>query len=166
MATVAERKAQIQAMWADISWDDVAAYIGPNANGFKTVWEKQRATALGGRGGIAWSMCWPALFLSVAWFFYRKQWLMAAILIILPAIMLAVLPIPPGAFGGIGIAIAMMAKSLYLQDALPRIAKLKAAGSGDHDALAAAGGVSLPAGIIAGVAIALATVAAIASVFS
>lgn len=166
MSSVADRKAQIQAMWSDIAWEDVAAYIGPNANRFQGVWEKQRAFALAGRGGIAWSMCWPALFLSVAWFFYRKQWLLGAIMIILPAIMVAFLPIPAGAFGGVGIAISMMAKSLYLQDAIPRIARLKAAVLDDREALALAGGVSLPAGIISGLVIGVASAATIAAAFS
>lgn len=161
MPTVAERKARIQALWTDVRWEDVAAYVGPNADRFKTVWEKQRAFALEGRGKIAWSLCWPAVFLSFAWFFYRKQWLTGAILIAVPVAIVAFLPVPPGAFGGVGIAVAMTAKSLYLQDAVPRIAKLKAAGSGDKAALAA-GGVSWPAGIVAGLLQALAIAATVA----
>jgi hypothetical protein len=54
MASIADRKAQMQALWRDTSWEDVTAYIGPNADTFRATWEKQRAMILDKGHGIAW----------------------------------------------------------------------------------------------------------------
>jgi hypothetical protein len=157
------RREQLQAVWANTPWADIATYIGPNAEKFRTAWEKQRAVTLKKGGGFSWSFCWPALFLSFVWFFYRKQWLAGAILIILPIILVALFPTISGALGGVAIALSMMAKSLYLQDILPKIAKITAAtpvGAARQTALASAGGTSKLAGIISLIFLAVALVGA------
>lgn len=153
MATIAERKAQHQRLWSETPWDDVAAYIGPNAEKFRAVWEKQRAVIAKKGSGIAWGFCWPVFFFSFVWFFARKQYLMGAILVAFPIILYWIVPSATSSLGGVGIAIAMMAKSFYLQDAMAKIAKIVAALPPNADrehALAQAGGLSLPAAGISG----------------
>ena len=146
MAGITERKARLRELWSDTSWEDAAAFIGPNAGRFRKAWEKQRMLMLDKGGGIAWSFCWPALLLSFVWFFYRKQWFAGAVILILPPVLAYLLPGSAGSFVGIDVALAMMAKSVYMHDVVSKIAKVKAAG-GDSAAIAAAGGISWPAGI-------------------
>lgn len=145
------RREQQQAFWRETPWDDVATYIGPNAAQFRTVWDKQRSQILKKGSGITWSFCWPVFFLSFVWLFYRKQYLAGAVLIIVPVVLGMLFPTASGAFGGIAIAIATMAKSLYLQDAIPKIARIRATIPDEatrEAALKATGGTSKPAGII------------------
>jgi hypothetical protein len=149
MAKATERKAQMQAMWAETRWDDLAVFIGPNADRFRAAWEKQQAIMTGKGYGFAWSFCWPALFLTFVWFFYRKQWLAGGLMTVGPLVIGFFFPSLSGALGGIGIAFATMAKSFYFHDAIPKIAKIRAEG-GDVAALAATGGVSWLAGIASG----------------
>jgi hypothetical protein len=54
MASIANRKAQMQAIWRDTVWEDVAAFIGPNADMFRATRENQRALILNKGHGIAW----------------------------------------------------------------------------------------------------------------
>jgi hypothetical protein len=163
MATRQERREKQRAVWAETPWEDVAAYIGPNAGQFRKVWEKQRQVMLEKGYGNTWSFSWPALVLSYVWFLYRKQWAVGAVLVGLPIIIGLLFPNALGGFGGVGIVIAMLAKGLYLQVAVPKIAKMRALAPDDaarHAVLAAAGGVSWPAAIVSGVFFA-ATVAAV-----
>jgi hypothetical protein len=153
VASRGDRTEQLRAIWAETPWDDVATFIGPNPDKFRATWDKQREMILSKGSGIAWSFCWPFLFLSFVWFFYRKQWLMGVVLIVVPLIFAFFLPSVTGAFGGIGIALAAMAKSAYLQDAMAKIAKIRVSiqdDAGRQTALAAAGGVSWPAALISG----------------
>jgi len=168
MTTIEERKSRTLAIWSETTWEEVAAYIGPNAAKFRPTWEKQRNFAFAKSGGkIAWSFCWPAFLLSFAWFFYRKQWLIGAILIIVP-IVLSYFTSAGGSVG-VGLVLACMAKSAYLQDAMAKIAKVReklAPGDSLMTALAAAGGVSRPAGIIAGIVLVLCACTAIAALLN
>ena len=93
---------------------------------------------------------WPAFLGSFTWFFYRKMYLYGAMIIILP-IILGYL------FGSAGSALpilfAIWAKAWYVTCALNRIVKadkLGLTGGERTDYLQRAGGVSLPAGIFAG----------------
>jgi hypothetical protein len=54
MASIADRKSQMQAIWRNTIWDDVTAYIGPHADTFRATWETQRAMILDKGHGIAW----------------------------------------------------------------------------------------------------------------
>ena len=97
--SIADRKAQVVELWSGVEWEDVAAFVGPNAEQFRGVWDKQKAMALAGRGGLALSLSWPALLFSFAWFFYRKMWLNGALLIIIPSVLTSIFSIPGPAFG-------------------------------------------------------------------
>lgn len=166
MSNIKRSRDRIKTLWADTPWEDVAAYIGPNAEKFRKVWEKQRGRILEKGYGNTWSFCWGAFLLSYVWFFYRKQWLAGAMLLGLPIIIAVLFPTVTEGLGGVAIIIALMGKSLYLQDAMPKIAKIRAAAPDDaarHAVLAAAGGTSKLAAIISGVVFVLSILALIAS---
>ena len=152
-------------LWGSVDWQDVATFIGPNAERFQKVFEKMRADALNRRPGICWSFSWAALLFSFAWFFARKQWLMGGLLLALP--ILASFFVPASALGGIGVFIAVMAKWAYLQTAVPKIAKIvraNPAGAARDAALVNAGGFSKTGAIVGGVLLIAAIAAAIVSV--
>jgi Protein of unknown function (DUF2628) len=164
MRNIKSSREQLQAIWTDTTWEDIATYIGPNAERFRTAWEKQRAAILKKGHGITWGFCWPVFFLSYVWFFYRKQWLIGAMLIVVPIVIAFLFPTAEGGFGGLAIVIAMMAKSLYLQDVVPKVAKIRAAETGGvarEAVLAVSGGTSKLSGIISGVFFAISIVAVI-----
>ena len=148
-------------IWRESDWADVATFLGPNAERFRSAWEKTHGKMAAGRPGVAWTWCWPALILGFAWFLYRKQWVLGAILLILPLAIGYFLDLPSGGSVGIAIVVAAMAKSLVVQDAVNRIDKIRRAGGGDAD-LVRAGGVSVAGGAVGGAILALA-VAGVAS---
>ena len=152
------KRAQSAAMWAASDWADVATFIGPNASRFERIWAKSRDQAMQKGAGFAQGFCWPALFLGFAWFFYRKQWAAGVALLVLP--MLAGYFISAHGIGlGVSAASAVIAKPVYVQHAVTRIAAIRARGGGADD-IAAAGGISI-AGALIGGAIALLALAAI-----
>lgn len=168
MPTMAEQKERLKTIWADTPWEDVATFIGPNADRFQRVWEKQRAMIAEKGSGIAWGFCWPALFLSFVWFFARKQWLVGAILIILPLAIGYFLPSSTGGGSlGVAIVIAALGKSMYLQGSIAKIASIRETipeGEARTAALKAAGGINWPIGLISGAVLAFALYMAAASV--
>ena len=86
--------------------------------------------------------------------------LLGAVLLVLPIAIAWFLP--GGATAGITVTMAMLAKSIYVQHAVARIAKLRASGAGDGE-IAAAGGVSVAGGVVGGVILALAVGSVIAA---
>ena len=142
------RKEALIASWANSDWDDVARFIGPNAHRFASAWGNARDKMVKAGGGLVLTWCWPALFFGFAWFLYRKQWAVGAVLIILPLVVGYFFSVSAG--GGAAIFIAMIAKSTIAQDAVTKIAKIRAAGGGDAE-IAAAGGVSVIAGVLGGI---------------
>jgi hypothetical protein len=94
--------------------------------------------------------CWPVFFGSFTWFFYRKMYAYGAMLIFLPLVFGYL-------FGSVGgstsLLFAVWAKGWYVKYALERITKadkLGLTGTERTDYLQRAGGVSLTAGIFAG----------------
>ncbi|MEA3017821.1 MAG: hypothetical protein QOI38_2543 [Sphingomonadales bacterium] len=144
----AGHKARNRRLWQETGWDDLAAFIGLNAESFHGAWEATRAKNVEGRGGIAFGFCWPALLFGFAWFLYRKMWAFGLLLLVLP-IALSFMFESPGGQIGLGVAMAMFAKGLYVQHALSQIDKVRA-GGGDEDAVRRAGGVSILGGAIGG----------------
>jgi hypothetical protein len=133
---------------------DLETFFGPRAEVFLAVYEKMRANTPARRSTTrTWS--WPVFLGGFTWFFYRKMYTYAAIVIFLPIIFGYL-------FGSIGggsfILFAIEAKTWYVSHALGRISKADALGlTGQErtDYLQRAGGVSLPAGIFAGLIYAL-----------
>jgi hypothetical protein len=128
---------------------DLETFFGPGAATYLAVYEKMRAAEPKRRGSVrTWS--WPVFLGGFTWFFYRKLYTYGAIVIFLPLIFGYL-------FGRVGgstfILFAVEAKSWYVNHALDRIAKADALGlTGPEraDYLQRAGGVSLAAGIFAG----------------
>ena len=154
------KRAEGAALWAESEWRDVATFIGPNAHKFEVVWVKTRVQSMAKGAGFKIGWCWPPLFIGFAWFLYRKMWGFGALLLVVPVVVGYLLP--GGGAIGLGVAFAMMAKSIYVQHAVVKIAKLRARGAGDAE-IAAAGGVSVAGGIIGGVILGVAVLSVIAA---
>jgi hypothetical protein len=139
---------------------DLSEFFGPRAEVYLAVYDKMREAPVAKRAVIrSWS--WPVFLGAFTWFFYRKMYAYGALLIIAPVILGYL-------FGGtsavIGILFAMWAKCWYVNSGLSRISKadkLGLTGTERADYLQNAGGVSLTAGIFAGLIYALALAAAI-----
>jgi hypothetical protein len=128
---------------------DLTTFFGPRAEVFLDTYEKMRS-GTGARRTAPKSWSWPVFLGSFTWFFYRKMYAYGAMIVILP-IILGYL------FGSAGSALpilfAIWAKGWYVSYALNRIIKadgLGLTGAERSDYLQRAGGVSLPAGIFAG----------------
>ncbi len=145
-------------------------FFGPSADTFLKVYDNVRASTpqvtgqrpkfqlFGGGFEVA------AFFLGPVWFFYRKMWLMAWIVV---GLMVALAFIPFRAVGMVlGFTLATMAHRLYVQHAVQKLVALHATNATVTPALVqAAGGVSKPAGIISGVIYGLLWLLAVASIF-
>jgi len=107
---------------------EMAAFIGPNADRYLTKFEK-----FGGGRGFALTWHWPALFVPFLWALYRKMWLWAAVIFILQAVLW---PLS-------SIAAAVVANYLYFRHAENRIRRIKGrSASTDLGQLSHAGGTS------------------------
>jgi hypothetical protein len=128
---------------------DLATFFGPRADVFLDTYEKMRsATGMRRRSPKTWS--WPVFLGSFTWFFYRKMYAYGAMIIILPLVLGYLIG---SAGSALPILFAVWAKGWYVNIALSRIAKadkLGLIGMERTDYLQQAGGVSLPAGIFAG----------------
>jgi hypothetical protein len=148
----AAQKERNVARWTDVGWDEVAVFMGPNAERFHGAWSQTRDKVLAGRGGMAFGFCWPAFLFGFAWFFYRRMWLAGQLLIVVP-LALALLVDSPGASIGTTVAIALFAKSLYAQHAVAKVAAASERSVSEAEP-AAAGGVSIPGAAIGGLILA------------
>jgi GYF domain 2/Protein of unknown function (DUF2628) len=144
---------------------DLSAFFGPRAETYLHTYEKMRART-GRRRMSAYTWSWPVFLGSFTWFFYRKMYILGAILIFAPVILSYLIG---SVGGGIPIVFALLAKSMYVHQGLSRILKadgLRLTGLERSDYLQRAGGVSLTAGVFAGfiflAIVALATYAALA----
>jgi hypothetical protein len=128
---------------------DLSTFFGPRPDPFLHTYEKMRSAA-GARRVTPRTWCWPVFFGSFTWFFYRKMYAYGAMLIFLPLVFGYL-------FGSVGgstsLLFAVWAKGWYVKYALERITKadkLGLTGTERTDYLQRAGGVSLTAGIFAG----------------
>lgn len=149
----AGQKARNRRLWEETSWNELAAFMEPNAESFHGAWEATRAKNVEGRGGIAFGFCWPALLFGFAWFLYRKMWAFGLLLLVLPVALSFMFESPGGPIG-LMVAMAMFGKSLYVQHALSRMDRAREGGGA---AVLAAGGVSIPGAVIGGAIIAAST---------
>ena len=144
-------------------------FFGPNADTFLRAYDKLREDTpqvSGGRpkfrlfgGGFEAA----AFFMGPVWFFYRKMWMMAWIIV---GLMVVLAFIPFRAVGFIlGITLAGMAHRLYVQQSVQKLVALHAANPAVTPAMVQAeGGVSKPAGIISGAIYGLLLLLAFASI--
>lgn len=150
---------------------DLETFFGPNADRYLEVYEKMRMEKNFQRASVkTWS--WPVFLGGFTWFFYRKMYIYGATAVftlLITSYLLGNTGSLGSAGGGMFAAFAMHAKTSYVNQALGRIAKadeLGLTGIDRTDYLRRAGGVSLPAGIFAGLiygfAVAVAILGAIA----
>jgi hypothetical protein len=158
MPTRQERIAKLKQTWTDVSWDDMSNYIGPNAESYRKVWEKNRTSFIEkGKPPFNFNWSWPAFFpiLGIPWALARKQWLFAGLMvgaIILLNILGAYMP--STSFGFMPFLVAIMAKPFYVQQAVANIAKIKSQTQSaiiQQDAIRNAGGLNMTYGYVAAV---------------
>jgi hypothetical protein len=128
---------------------DLRTFFGPNAGTFLDTYEKMRR-GTGPRRTWPRTWSWPVFLGSFVWFFYRKMYAYGTMLIFLPLLFSYLFG---SAGGATWILFAMGAKGFYVNSAVGRIIKadqLGLIGAERADYLERAGGVSLPAGILAG----------------
>ena len=130
---------------------DLADFFGPNADVYLDTYEKMRAKDGPRRMSFPRTWSWPVFFGAFTWFFYRKLYAYGAMLIILPLILGYLLGSSSGA---LSIVFAVLAKGIYVQTALGRIVmadRMGLAGAERSAYLNRAGGVSMIAGVFAGI---------------
>jgi hypothetical protein len=138
--------------------DDLRAYFGPRADKYLAIYEKMRTS----NKSYVTSWNWVVFFTTFPWYFYRKMYVTGSLLIFLPALASYLLGIAGNA--GLGAALAISANSQYVLSGLRRLQKADALGligQRRQEYLRRAGGVSIVAGVCAGVMLALAASAAI-----
>src|ERR1700689_2414612 len=90
---------------------DLSTFFGPHADAYIAHYAKmQRGSGWGRLFSRRWG--WPAFLLSYGWYFYRKQYITGAIMVVLP-IVLGILS--HGVAGLSWIGFAMMGKTSYVR---------------------------------------------------
>jgi hypothetical protein len=129
---------------------ELATFFGPRPDAYLKVYEKIRFRT-DGRKIFPMTWSWPVFVGGFTWFFYRKMYGAGAALIVVPIVIVLLF----GSAGSASLAyFAVSAKSMYVYSALGRILKadsLGLSGAERSDYLRRAGGVSLVAGVLAGV---------------
>jgi hypothetical protein len=111
-------------------WDEIGLYVGHNLERYE---RKFRAIYQhDGSYQVAWH--WPAFFVPIPWFIYRKLYPWAAGLLIVQFFL------PPIAQIGLGIATGMMGNYIYYQAIVRKLRKLTLQGEERQDAIVQAGG--------------------------
>ncbi|NIJ40149.1 hypothetical protein FHS78_000404 [Parvibaculum indicum] len=134
---------------------DLVAFAGPNADTYLDYLRKCRAA-----GKFRMGFIWTAFFTTAIWLAYRKLWLWLFVSIGISFGLPEILPTGgAGVATGIGIAFAMMGKSLVVKGAWKAAQKADEEGlkgEGRRSFLRRKGGVSTLAAIIASIVVALA----------
>jgi len=145
---------------------ELTEFFGPRAEVYLETYEKMRGgTEKNQYMVFTWS--WPVFLGSFVWFFYRKLHLYGAFMVLMP-IALSYVTGATAAGGGSVAVFAVYSKYIYVHSALSRIIKaddLGLAGQERLDYLHKAGGVSLTAGLFAGLIYILGLAAAIYGAF-
>ncbi len=120
------------------------AFFGPNSGKFEKMLHRMGgpSTAV---AGLALSWCWPAFFLAVPWFFYRKMYVWGVgIVVLLTALEMMLGESNAGRFVFFAI-MATNAKALYIHHASGKLTRLRATHADEAELLRRAseqGGVS------------------------
>ncbi len=150
---------EIKENWLNSTWEEVATFIGPNAQAFKPIWEKHHTSwREKGIGAFGFSWCWPALIpmLGIPWAAARKNWFfvyMMVALIVVVNIIAFILPNTASHFSFLAFFAPSLAKPFYVQQAVTKIAQIKREipmGVAREVALADAGGLNMRYGYVAG----------------
>ena len=146
---------------------ELQAFFGPNAARFLPVYDGLHQDAVAGTGrprfrlgGGGFSV--PAFLFGPVWFLYRKMWAIAAIVVIG---MIAIGLIPGAGNAGlpIGILLGLLARRVYVQQAIATLQKMRRPdGTIDPAEIRRAGGGSKVAGWISGLIYGAPVIAALA----
>jgi hypothetical protein len=176
MSRIEEAKAKNRALWADVSWEEMAAFIGPHAEGYRKVFDQHKVSmAEKGLAPFAFNWSWPALipFLGIPWAAARRQWVFVAIMVgamVLINVLGLMMETVGSSFGFLPFLAAFMARPFYVQQAVTKIHQIKTQfepGPGRDTAIAGAGGLNMTYGYIAGaICIGLLALAILAMVVS
>ncbi len=153
-------KAQIEKnknLWAHSNWDEIAAFIGPNAEKYRAYYDKTKPSMVQkGRPGFQFNWHWPALIpiLGIPWAVARRDWAYAGTMIAV-VILINVITI---FFGNVNFSFMfflapILAKQTYFQNIMNKISKIKETipeGLAQTEAIKAAGGLNMTHGYIAG----------------
>jgi hypothetical protein len=140
----------------------LAIYFAPNPAPFLATFDKMRAANPWlKKQVVSWS--WPAFLVTLRWFLYRKRWMEAAVVTLLPLVLFYLIPSANSGGVAFAVVIGMYAKSWYVMFAASRIRTIQQEEpdpQGAREKIARAGGVSVPGAIIGGVIFAAAFAAA------
>lgn len=137
--------------------DDLELFIGKNAGPYLALFDRQQEK----RRGIAF--CWPAFFVPVAWFMYRRMHLYIAVVLAIVTVIVTMVPFKgSGGAGAFAVAFAMSGKPLYLAFAQRKINKINKRATDEAQRLRLiekAGGTSVTGAVIGSLITALPLVA-------
>jgi hypothetical protein len=77
MPSMKEKVEITKTLWQTTSWEDVAAFIGPNAESYKSYYDKTKQSMIdNGAPGFHFNWHWPPLIpiLGIAWGVARRVW--------------------------------------------------------------------------------------------
>jgi hypothetical protein len=157
MASLKEQMATGKTLWAETPWEDIATFIGPNADYYRVHYDKIHTSMTEkGTPGFMFSWHWPALIplLGIPWAAARKNWSYVGIMVVayIAIIVLGAFMERPN-FGFMVFLAPAMAKQTYFQFAMSKIGKVRAntvEGPARDAALRDAGGLDMTMGFIAG----------------
>ncbi len=147
-------------VWSQVTWEDMASYIGPNADYYKPSFDRlHKPMAESGKaGGFKLEWHWGAFIpiLGIPWAAARKQWGIVAIMagtVVLTNILTILFDLPPSTFGFMIFMVPAMMKGIFLGSAVTQVVKIKQAipdGPARQAAIREAGGFNMTYGLIAG----------------
>jgi hypothetical protein len=146
------RQKQLSALEAPNLRKDIETFFGPRAEIYLKVFDRTLENLRNGKNGSGFGFSLPAFVGGFVWFFYRRMYLYGAFALLAPIIAGLLI----GGSGGTSMAavLGLMAKPIYMQWAIARVKKADAlglVGAEREDYLRRAGGVSIVAGVLAGI---------------
>jgi hypothetical protein len=133
--------------------EDLRIFFGPRADKYLAIYEKMRS----GNKTFVRAMNWTVFLTTFPWYFYRKMYITGALIIFLPPLASYLF----GFTGNVGIAVGLgsTANRQYVLSGMKRVQKADAlglAGEERQEYLRRAGGVSVLAGVLASLLLAVA----------
>jgi hypothetical protein len=100
-------------------------FVGPNGDAYIDTYRTMYVLDPAMKKSVR-TWCWPAFVLPLAWLMYRKMWLVAAVMLVAPVLVVVLFPSYSGSGGTvIAVLIAMRGKAWYLQLAVRRIRRIE-----------------------------------------
>ena len=135
-----------------------ALFVGPNADVYYATYARMLAKDPGA-GKLIFGWCWPFFFVPIPWLLYRKQWAVAAALILIPMVLAYLFPSGSSvSWTTVLILGAIWAKCLYVHNAIGKIRAIAAAETDParrDEKIRQAGGVSVAGAVIGAIVMAV-----------